>query len=128
MDQRSNNFSSIRFAYIEFADLEATTKNYKEMQNKKIRDKEIIVDYVDERSSYTKKELKKEQTPKEKDLKRLHIGGFDKTATEKDLKKLFNGCSNFTLPISKKDSKLNMGSVKNFNFKSFTKLKFYLIP
>ena len=101
-----------RFAYIEFADLETTTKNYKEMQNKKIREKEIIVDYVDERSSYTKKELKKEQTPKEKDLKRLHIGGFDKTANEKDLKKLFNGCSDFALPISKKDGKLNMGSVR----------------
>lgn len=89
--------------------MDTTTKNYKEMQNKKIRDKEIIVDYVDERSSYTKKELKKEQTPKAKDLKRLHIGGFDKTANEKDLKKLFNGFSDFAMPISKKDGKLNMG-------------------
>lgn len=67
------------------------------------------MDYVDERSAYTKKEQKKDQTPKTKDLKRLHIGGFDKTATEKDLKQVFTGCAEFSLPISKKDGKLNMG-------------------
>jgi len=38
----------------------------------------------------------------------VHIGGFDKTATEADLKKLFVGSAEFTLPI-KKDTKLNMG-------------------
>jgi len=78
------------------------------LQHKKIRDKEIVVDYVGEKSSYTKKEEKQEQKPKVKDTKRLHIGGFDKTATEQDLKKLFTGFVEFNMPI-KKDTKLNMG-------------------
>ena len=100
---------NFRFAYVEFADVETTNKSYKEFQNKKIRDKEIVVDYVDDRSTYTKKELKKEKEPKAKDMKRIHIGGFDKTATEKDLKKLFSNSTEFSMPISKKDTKLNMG-------------------
>ncbi len=94
---------------MEFVDEETTIKNFKELQHKKIRNKEIVVDYVDERSAYTKKELK-QQKEKVKDLKRLHIGGFDKTATEQDLKKLFTGFTEFSLPV-KKDTKLNMGFI-----------------
>jgi len=98
----------LSFAYAEFASEEICVKNYKALQHKKIRDKEIVVDYVGEKSSYTKKEEKQEQKPKVKDTKRLHIGGFDKTATEQDLKKLFTGFVEFNMPI-KKDTKLNMG-------------------
>ena len=83
-------------------------KNFKALQHKKIREKEITVDYVGEKSSYIKKEEKQDQKPKTKDMKRLHIGGFDKTATEADLKKLFTGFTEFNMPI-KKDTKLNMG-------------------
>ena len=96
-----------RFAYLEFATEDICTKNHKQLQNKKIRDKEIMVDFVGERSGYTKKE-KDYHVAKEKDLKRLHIGGMDKTTSEADLKKLFPGCTLFTMPI-KKETKLNMG-------------------
>lgn len=92
---------------MEFKDDAACVENFKKLQNKKIRENEIVVDYVDDRSAYAKKENKK-VAEKVKDLKRLHVGGFDKTANEADLKKLFKGASEFTLPI-KKDTKLNMG-------------------
>ena len=95
------------FAYLEFASQEIAEKNYKELQHKKIRDKEIIVDYIGDKSSYTKQEVKQEKA-KVKDLKRLHIGGFDKTASEQDLKKLFSGFTEFVMPV-KKETKLNMG-------------------
>lgn len=96
-----------QFAYLEFKDDATCVANFKSLQHKKIRDKEIVVDYCDDRSAYTKKEEKK-TAEKVKDLKRLHIGGFDKTATEADLKKLFPGNTEFNFPI-KKDTKLNMG-------------------
>jgi RNA recognition motif-containing protein len=100
------------------------------LQHKKIRDKEIVVDYVGEKSSYTKKEEKQEQKPKVKDTKRLHIGGFDKTATEQDLKKLFTGFIEFNMPI-KKDTKLNMGygfsNKNNFNFFIYIYINNFLI-
>jgi RNA recognition motif-containing protein len=100
------------FAYLEFATPQLADKYYKELQNKKIRNKEIVIDYVDERSSYVKSEekenKKKEAANREQDLKRLHVSGFDKTATEADLKKIFNGFTEFTLPL-KKTSKLNIG-------------------
>jgi len=96
-----------QFAYLEFKDDASCSENYKKLQNKKIRENELVVDYVDARSAYTKKEEKK-VAEKIKDVKRVHIGGFDKTATEAELKKLFNGSTEFTLPI-KKDTKLNMG-------------------
>jgi len=92
---------------LEFKDEATCVANYKSLQHSKIRGKELVVDYVDERSAYTKKEEKK-VAEKVKDVKRVHIGGFDKTATEADLKKLFAGSTEFTLPI-KKDTKLNMG-------------------
>ena len=97
------------FAFLEFASEELANKNYKELQHKKIRDKEFVVDFIGEKSAYVKKESeKKDNKPKEKDLKRLHIGGFDKSATEADLKKLYSGFTEFSMPI-KKDTKLNMG-------------------
>merc|ERR1719223_738937 len=98
---------AFEFAYLEFKDDATCVSNFKSLQHKKIREKEIVVDYVDDRSAYTKKEEKK-TAEKVKDMKRLHVGGFDKTASEADLKKLFSGCAEFTLPI-KKDTKLNMG-------------------
>jgi RNA recognition motif-containing protein len=50
---------AFQFAYLEFKDDATCVANYKSLQHKKIRDKEIVVDYVDARSAYTKKEEKK---------------------------------------------------------------------
>lgn len=95
-----------QFAYLEFKDEATCVSCYKSLQHSKIRGKELVIDYVDERSAYAKKEEKK-VAEKVKDVKRIHIGGFDKTASEAELKKLFSGSTEFTLPI-KKDTKLNM--------------------
>jgi len=94
------------FAYIEFKTEQITNKIYKELQHKKIREKELVLDFVGEKSSYVKKE--KPQPVKENDLLKLHIGGFDKSATEQDLKKLFKNCTEFAMP-TKRDTKLNLG-------------------
>ncbi|CAF0723383.1 unnamed protein product [Brachionus calyciflorus] len=98
--------SQFAFAYLEFKNEDLTNKIYKELQHKKIREKEIVVDFVGEKSSYVKKE--KKEKAKEQDLLKLHIGGFDKNATEQDLKKLFKNFTEFALP-TKRDTKLNHG-------------------
>jgi hypothetical protein len=41
-------------------------------------------------------------------MKRLHIGGFDKSAKEDEVKKFFSNFTTFTLPI-KKNENVNMG-------------------
>ncbi len=96
---------------MEFPNEELTAKNYKELQHRKLRNKELVVDFVGEKSSYIKKEEKKKQqkeAQREPDSKRIHIGGLDKKTTEADLKKLFTNFTEFSMP-TKKDTKLNMG-------------------
>ncbi|RNA28519.1 hypothetical protein BpHYR1_035313 [Brachionus plicatilis] len=102
------------FVHVEFKTEEIANKNYKELQLKNIRGQDLVNDFVGEKSSYFKKDKLKKDQPKEKDMKKLHISGFEKTTTEADLKKFFKNCTEFNLPI-RKDTKLNFG----FAFASF---------
>lgn len=43
-----------------------------------------------------------------KDLKRLHVSGFDKTIKENDLKKLFPNCADFFMQ-KKRNKEFNLG-------------------
>ena len=96
---------------MEFENKEITEKNYRDLQHKKLKNgKEIIVDFVGDKSSYVKKSDKKV------DLKRLHVGGFDKaTVKEDELKKLFPNNTQFILPF-KKSSSVSMGFVSSIFF------------
>jgi RNA recognition motif-containing protein len=118
--KRGKKTKKFTFAFLEFSTEEACTKHYKELQHRKIRNKEIVVDYIGEKSGYVKKDekkkLAKEGMTREPDQLRLHVGGFDKSTTEADVKKLFGtGFADFTMPV-KKDSKQNMG----FAFVTYT--------
>lgn len=96
---------------MEFKTEALADKNYATLKQAKIRERQLVVDYVGEKSSYAKKEAKKtdqEVQKRQKDPKRLHVGGFDKSTSESDLKKLFPGQIEFAMPI-KKDKGVNMG-------------------
>ena len=91
-----------------FATVELCEKNYKELQHKKLKERTIYVDYAGEKSTYVKKDKPDKNTgEKPKDLKRLHISGFDKDVKEDQIKVLFSNFSNFTLPV-KHDGSGNM--------------------
>lgn len=104
LNGKKNKGKAHSFAYLVFENKELTEKNYKQLQNKKLKSgKEIIIDFVGEKSSYVKKE------DKNKDLKRLHVSGFDKTSTKEDeLKKQFPTSIQFIMP-AKKNNKTSMG-------------------
>lgn len=105
----------MRFAYLVFSSVEKAEKAFNELQHKKLGDKEIIVDYCGAKSTYTKKEQPaKEQAPKVKDLKRLHVNGFSKTTKEDEIKKLFSNYVEFNF-IKRKD-----GESLGFAFVSFS--------
>lgn len=95
-------------------------KNFGKLKEAKVRGKAIIVDYVGDKSAYVKKSQEKkaqESEKREKDLKRLHLGGFDKATKEDELKKLLTAAAGslleFTMPTKKDKASpttfLNMG-------------------
>ncbi len=102
MNGKKNKGKPQSFAFLEFETKEITEKNFNELQHKKVKTKEIIVDYVGEKSSYVKK------APKNKDLKRLHITGFGKGEKNDELIKLFPNHIEFVMPV-KTRTNLTMG-------------------
>ncbi len=70
------------------------------MQHKKLNDKKLFVDYCGTKSEYEKKQKEKDDK-REKDMKRLHVGGFEKKTKEDELKKLISNFTEFTMPIKK---------------------------
>lgn len=109
-----------KFAFIEFASEPVTEKNYVKLkQEAKLRGKPLFVDYVGEKSSYIQKKQEKKQEERQKrerDPKRIHIGGFDKSTKEADLKKLLAAGGvllDFAMPLKKDkaspDKLVNMG-------------------
>jgi RNA recognition motif-containing protein len=83
-----------------FKTKEICEANYAALQHKKLNDKKIFVDYCGTKSEYEKK-LKEKDEKREKDMKRLHIGGFDKKTKEDELKKHVSNFTEFTMPIKK---------------------------
>ncbi|KAK7502052.1 hypothetical protein BaRGS_00006804, partial [Batillaria attramentaria] len=90
----------IGFAYLEFASEAAADKNYKLLKGSFLKEQELMVDYVGEKSTHTP--LKKKETA-DPDPLRLYITGFGKATTQADLHKLFPKAVEIHFPIRKKD-------------------------
>lgn len=115
---------------MEFVSEEAAEKSYAMLKDTKLRGtRQLVVDYVGEKSSYVKKAQDKksqEGQKREPDLKRLHFGGIDKATKEADIKKLLTSAVDagslleFVMPVKsdKKNPevKVNMG----FAFAAFS--------
>ncbi|ESO87110.1 hypothetical protein LOTGIDRAFT_229268 [Lottia gigantea] len=101
------------FAFLFFTNETITDKNHKLISSKKLHDKDVVVDFVGEKSK--NKKLSKYSSDYELDPLKLYVTGFDETCTDKDLKKLFPKCDNIHMPKRKK------GALHGFAFVFFTK-------
>lgn len=105
---------------MEFATEQLAETNFAKLKDAKLRGKQLIVDYVGDKSTYVKKAVEKkaqEAAKREPDLKRLHLGGFDRATKEEQLKKLLTSAGGslleFVMPMKKDkhnpEKSINMG-------------------
>lgn len=111
---------------MEFASEEIAEKNFAKLKDAKLKNRSLVVDYVGEKSSYVKKSLEKknqENQKREKDLKRLHLGGFDRSTKEADLKKMLSSAASslleFAMPVKKDKHKPEVTVNMGFAFATF---------
>lgn len=90
-----------RCAYVEFADEAIAIKNKSILDEKKINNQEISVDYVGEKSAF-KSSNPLASSPL--DPKKLYVSGFGNSIDAEDLKKLFPSASSIDIPCYKKEN------------------------
>jgi hypothetical protein len=55
---------NFRYAYVVYESVAVCEKNYVELQNKKLKERTIFVDYAGDKSSYVKKEKSEKSAPR----------------------------------------------------------------
>lgn len=90
-----------RCAYVEFADEAIAVKNKSILDEKKINNQAISVDYVGEKSAF-----KSSNPPASSPLdpKKLYVSGFGNSIDAEDLKKLFPSASSIDIPRYRKEN------------------------
>ncbi|CAG5134480.1 unnamed protein product, partial [Candidula unifasciata] len=92
------------YAYLEFASEASAEKNYGILAKSTIRGSKMVVDYVGEKSTFSKKNTNK--SGEEIDPLKLFVAGLPDGTVEADLRKIFPQATSITIPLRQGDKKV----------------------